>query len=138
MLGQVKVDDKSNEIKAILELLRVLALEGCIVTFDALGCQKDIAQTIVERDGDYVLAVKHNYGKLYQDLKDLFAGYPQVHFREVPRTCRRTVNKAHCRLEVRKCWTLADAGSQAYLRQRAGSANLRTEIMLVAQRRGEP
>jgi hypothetical protein len=68
VLGQRKIDDKSNEITALPELLRVLALEGCIVTVDALGCQTDIAETIVNQGAEYVLAVKENQGKLHEDL----------------------------------------------------------------------
>ena len=64
VLGQVKVDDKSNEITAIPKLLQMLEIAGCIVTIDALGCQTEIAQAIVERDADYVLAVKENQGHL--------------------------------------------------------------------------
>jgi len=135
VLGQVKVDEKSNEITAIPELLRVLELEGCIVTIDALGCQKDIARTIVERGGDYVLAVKENQGQLYHDLKDLFDGYREAHFRDVPHDYHRTVNKGHGRIEIRQCWTLADPDSLDYLRQRSDWADLRTLVMVVAERR---
>ena len=135
VLGQVKVAEKSNEITAIPELLRVLALEGCIVTIDALGCQTDIAQTIVERGGDYVLAVKENQGRLYQDLKDLFAGYQEAHFRDVPHDYQRTINKGHGRIEIRHCWTLADPDSLDYLRQSRDWTHLRTLIMVVSQRR---
>jgi len=135
VLGQVKIDEKSNEITAIPELLRVLEPEGCIVTIDALGCQKDIAQTIVERGGDYVLAVKENQGQLYQDLKDLFAGYQAANFRDVPHDYHRTVNKGHGRIEIRQCWTLADSDSLDYLRQRRDWAHLRTLVMVVAERR---
>ena len=74
VLGQRKVDAKSNEISALPELLQVLALEGCIVTIDALGCQTEIAATIVQHGADYVLAVKENQGKLYEDVRELFAG----------------------------------------------------------------
>jgi predicted transposase YbfD/YdcC len=72
VLGQVKTDDKSNEITAIPALLRVLALAGCIVTLDALGCQTDIAAAIVAQGGDYLVAVKENQKLLSQDLPDLF------------------------------------------------------------------
>jgi predicted transposase YbfD/YdcC len=64
VLGQLKTNVKSNEITAIPELLKLLEIKGCIVTIDAMGCQKDIAKTIVEQDADYLLAVKGNQGKL--------------------------------------------------------------------------
>ena len=72
VLGQVKVDDKSNEITAIPELMRVLEVSGCIVTIDALGCQKDIAAAIVDKGADYILALKENQGHLYDDVVELF------------------------------------------------------------------
>ena len=65
-LGQVKTDQKSNEITAIPRLLELLELNGCIVTIDAMGCQKEIAQGILDRGADYLLAVKENQGRLYQ------------------------------------------------------------------------
>ena len=71
-LGQVSTEEKSNEITAIPKLLELLELKGCIVTIDAMGCQKDIALGILEREADYVLAVKQNQGHLYEDIKDLF------------------------------------------------------------------
>jgi len=68
VLGQTKVDDKSNEITAIPELLNQLLLKGCIVTIDAMGCQKEIAEKIRDRKADYVLAVKGNQGTLHDDI----------------------------------------------------------------------
>ena len=73
VLGQRKVDGKTNEISAIPELLRLLNVSGCIVTIDAMGCQKDIAQTIRAEKADYILRVKDNQSKLKQDLEDWFA-----------------------------------------------------------------
>lgn len=72
VLGQVKVDEQSNEITAIPELLKMLVLTGCIVTIDAIGCQKDIAQAIRDAQADYVLRVKANQGNLLQDIEDWF------------------------------------------------------------------
>jgi hypothetical protein len=73
VLGQVKVDEKSNEITAIPVLLNLLALKGCIVTIDAMGCQTNIAQTIVDNEADYTLAVKKNQKTLYKAIQSLFA-----------------------------------------------------------------
>ena len=64
-LGQVKTGEKSNEITAIPQLLQMIDLQGCIVTIDAMGCQKDIAQGILDGGADYVLALKENQGRLY-------------------------------------------------------------------------
>jgi predicted transposase YbfD/YdcC len=71
-LGQVKTEEKSNEITAIPKLLKVLALEGCIVTIDAMGCQKAIAKQIIEQDGDYLVALKGNQGNLSEAVKAIF------------------------------------------------------------------
>ena len=71
VLGQRQVDEKSNEISAIPKLLEVLALNGCIVTIDAMGCQTAIAQAIIDKQADYVLTLKENQGHLYEDTRDL-------------------------------------------------------------------
>ncbi len=72
VLGPRKVDDKSNEITAIPELLKVLSLKGCIVTIDAIGCQKKIIKQIVSQDAEYVIALKKNQGGLYERVEKLF------------------------------------------------------------------
>lgn len=96
VLAQVKVSEKSNEITAIPELLKVLSIKDCIVTLDAMGCQSDIAEKIIEKEADYILAVKANQGQLYQDIQDEFR-FPksiQVHQSE---------DLGHGRIETRKC-----------------------------------
>ena len=72
VLGQVKVDEKSNEITAIPQLLKALKISGCIITIDAMGCQTEIAAEIIKQDADYVLALKDNQGNLFEDAKLLF------------------------------------------------------------------
>ena len=72
-LGQVRTAEKSNEITAIPQLLNLLDLQGCIVTIDAMGCQREIAQQIVDGGADYLLAVKENQGQLHEGIRDLFA-----------------------------------------------------------------
>ena len=72
VLGQVKTANKSNEIKAIPELLKLLELRGCLVTIDAMGCQREIAKQIVNKDADYLLAVKGNQKKLEQAISQMF------------------------------------------------------------------
>ncbi len=72
VLGQVKVDEKSNEITAVPELLDALTLKGCIVTLDAMGCQKNIAARIIDKRADYVLALKGNHATVHQEVKDFF------------------------------------------------------------------
>ena len=135
VLGQVKTDDKSNEITAIPELLRVLALDGCIVTVDALGCQTAIAAAIVAQGGDYLLAVKENQKLLYQDLRDLFHEAQAAEFRETVFDFVRSVSKGHGRLEIRRCWTIADPDFLDYLRDGRMWPNLRTLVMIERERR---
>lgn len=72
VLAQVKVDEKSNEITAIPELLKVLELHGCIITIDAMGAQKQIAKQIIEGGGDYILSLKGNQGNIHKDVEQLF------------------------------------------------------------------
>ena len=83
-LGQLKTEDKSNEIKAIPELLRLLEIEGCIVTIDAMGCQKDIARQIVDQRGDYVLALKGNQGTIHEGVWRFFEYAQERQFKDIP------------------------------------------------------
>lgn len=116
VLGQVKVDEKSNEITAIPELLRVLEVSGCIITIDALGCQKDIAETIIDQQADYVLALKENHGRLYEDVVKLFDDLEASDFRAYAYSYDQTVNKNHGRLETRTCYVIADQSILTHLR----------------------
>jgi len=134
VLGQVKVADKSNEITAIPQLLHMLELAGCIVTIDAIGCQREIAEAIVELEADYVLTVKENQGHLYEDIKELFDAAAEVNFKEVPHDYCRTVDKGHGRLEIRQCWTICDPQQVGYLRNLTGWRNLRTVVKVVDER----
>ena len=72
VLGQVRCQEKSNEITAIPELLKILDLQGCIVTIDAIGCQTEIVEEIVEKGADYVISLKGNQGNLHQSHQKLF------------------------------------------------------------------
>jgi predicted transposase YbfD/YdcC len=108
VLGQRKVDEKSNEITAIPALLKLLAISGCIVTIDAIGTQTNIAKTILEGQADYVLSVKENQGHLFEDISVLFA-VDQVHdFKYASLDYHKTVNKGHGRIEVRECWSTSN------------------------------
>jgi predicted transposase YbfD/YdcC len=101
VLGQVKTDEKSNEITAIPSLLELLLLEGAIVTIDAMGCQKDIAEKIVTAGADYVLAVKQNQEFLLDDIKEAFEQTP------VPAS-NSNLEKGHGRIEKRTCSVITD------------------------------
>ncbi|MDX9838918.1 MAG: ISAs1 family transposase [Azoarcus sp.] len=101
VLGQTATAEKSNEITAIPELLAKLALEGCIVTIDAMGTQTKIARTIRERGAHYVLCVKDNHPKLRDSI--MFAGIdPRGSL--APSSTHETKNPGHGRTEVRRCW----------------------------------
>lgn len=108
VLGQVKVADKSNEITAIPKLLNILDIAGCIVTIDAMGAQKAIAQQIVEQDADYVLSLKGNQGNLHQDVQQLFEWATQSAFNEIEHEVCKTMDKGHGRLEKRRYTLLSN------------------------------
>lgn len=110
-LGQVRVDDKSNEITAIPELLKVLYLKGCIVTIDAMGCQKEIAGQIIGKQADYVLALKGNHATALEEVELFFADavppcaeQPAGSVTPGTMAFRRTVEKDHGRIETRRYW----------------------------------
>lgn len=134
VLGQHKIDDKSNEITAIPELLRLLMLNGCIVTIDAMGCQTEIAEQIVDQEADYVLAVKENQPHLLEDITLFFALSVQNDFAKVDHTYHRTVNGGHGRVEVRECWAIAGEDSLSFLRGAADWPGLTTIVMVRCRR----
>jgi len=131
VLGQVKVDEKSNEITAIPELLRALALTGCIVTIDAMGCQREIAEQIVEQEADYVLALKGNQGTLHEDVAQYFAWAEKVGFKDISYTFDETVEKDHGRIEERRCWATDDI---EWLQQKAMWQGFQSIVMVEADR----
>jgi predicted transposase YbfD/YdcC len=131
VLGQQKVDEKSNEITAIPALLRLLELEGCIVTIDAMGCQKEIARTIVEQGADYVLALKGNQGVMYHEVELFFTGARQHEFWNIPYRFHHTVDGEHGRIEERRYWLVSELDWLAETRTWVG---LRGFGMVEAQR----
>jgi len=108
VLGQIKTEDKSNEIKAIPELLRIIDIKGCVVTLDAMGCQKEIAAQIIEQGGDYVLALKGNQGNLHKEVNLLFEKAQEDNFQDLPHDSHTTVDGGHGRIETRTYTTIAD------------------------------
>ena len=132
--SQVKVGDKSNEITAIPPLLELLALRGCIVTIDAMVCQREIAEQIVESGADYVLVVKENQGQLNDDLRDLFHGAEEYGFEGVPHDYARTLNKGHGRIETRECWVITDLYCLDYLRTKKQWTGLKAAVKISARR----
>ncbi len=134
VLGQRPVEEKSNEIRAIPELLRLLEVEGCIVTIDAIGCQTDIAQEIVEQGADYLLTVKENQPHLLEDMTLFFELAMQNDFAKVAHTYQRTVNSGHGRVEVRECWAISGEESLDFLRGAMNWPGLTTIAMVRGRR----
>jgi predicted transposase YbfD/YdcC len=133
VLGQVKVDDKSNEITAIPKLLRLLELSGCIVTIDAMGCQKEIASQIVGRGADYVLALKGNHSGLLEDVQQLFAYAAETNYADCD--YHKTIDKGHGRIEIRECWTTSHPDYFPFLRNASDWTKLSTLVMIRTERR---
>ena len=126
VLGQIKTDDKSNEITAIPELIKTLALEGAIITIDAIGCQKKITRTIIDEKADYVLQVKDNQQRLHEDIALFFQDSEKGSFD----SCE-TIDGDHGRIETRQYVTTSDidwlAGKHLW-------AGIKTIAMVVRQR----
>ena len=110
LLGQIKTDDKSNEITAIPALLNMLDVAGCIVTIDAMGCQKKIAEQIVKANGDYIFGLKGNQSGLYDEVKQLFGELQDGPFDDVEESCYVTENKGHGRHELREYHVVKNLG----------------------------
>ena len=133
VLGQRKVDDKSNEITAIPQLLDMLEIAGCIVTIDAIGCQTKIVEKIIAKQAEYVLPVKENQGKLHETLRLLFDDSAEM--RRVPCEYHRTVDKDHGRIEIRECWATSDPEYVRYIASLADWRGLQSVGMVQAERR---
>ena len=131
VLGQVKTEAKSNEITAIPTLLRLLDVNGCIVTIDAIGCQKAIAAQIVDQQADYVLALKKNQGRLHEDIDLFFQEAGQSDFQDVDYGYHHTVDGDHGRIETRRYWTTSDVD---WLPDKAKWKGLTTVAMVERER----
>jgi predicted transposase YbfD/YdcC len=130
-LGQVATDVKSNEITAIPELLKLLDLEGAVVTIDAMGCQKEIARQIVDQKGEYVLAAKDNQPHLVEDIEQAFDevlehGEPGVDFTEY-----QTVETGHGRQETRTCCVITNPSG---IRDAGLWSKLTAIVMVISER----
>jgi len=131
VLGQVKVADKSNEIVAIPKLLEMLSIEGAIVTIDAIGCQRDIAQRIIDKKADYVLALKGNQGSLRDDVELFVAEQKANGFKDTTISRAETVDGDHGRIETRATTVLHDV---AWLQQRHDWPGLKAVVMVDSTR----
>ena len=126
VVGQVKTDDKSNEITAIPELLDIIDISGCTVTIDAMGCQKDIAAKIIDKQADYLLAVKGNQGHLFDDIKDAFEQTPIA-----KQPIATTLELGHGRIEKRTCQVITDMD---WICNRADWKNISSLVKITAER----
>ena len=136
VLAQRKVDSKTNEITVIPELLDTLEVAGCIVTLDAMGCQKEIARKIIARKADYILAVKGNQGHLHEDIAYLFELYlKEPNPLQYVEAYAKTVDKDHGRIEIRECWTLSAAPYQQSIRNADDWEQLTSLVCIRRERR---
>ncbi|MEO1609980.1 MAG: ISAs1 family transposase [Pseudomonadota bacterium] len=131
VLGQKNVSDKSNEITAIPELLDLLAIEGAIVTIDAMGCQRKIASKIIAKKADYVLALKGNQSTLHDDIKLYFEEQSACSFKDVKADVHKTIEKSHGRIETRTYHVIDDI---AWLQERHNWPGLKSIIMVTSTR----
>ena len=131
VLGQVKVADKANEIVAIPKLLDMLAIEGAVVTIDAMGCQRAIAQKILDKKADYILALKGNQGSLRDDVELFVAEQKDKNFKDAAVSRHQSVDGDHGRIETRAVTVLHDVG---WLRERHQWPGLHSVIMVESTR----
>ena len=131
VLGQVKVAEKSNEIIAIPKLLGLLAIEGAIVTIDAMGCQRDIAQKILDQKADYVLALKGNQGSLREDVEVFVAEQKAAGFADTDITRDTLTDGDHGRIETRTTTVIHDV---EWLRKRHDWPGLKAVVMVESVR----
>jgi predicted transposase YbfD/YdcC len=108
VLGQVVVDEKSNEITALPVLINLLDVRGSLVTIDAMGCQTEIAAAIVAQEGDNVLALKGNQGTLHQEVAAMFAQAQATQCQGIAPDTYQTLEKGHGRIEEQRWWTISD------------------------------
>ena len=127
-LGQVATDQKSNEITAIPQLLKLLDISGCIITTDAMGCQSDIVADIIKRKGDYLLAVKGNQKGLYLSMKSLFND------ESIERDINTSENKGHGRLEKRTAQVISETAVMNRLKHKNNWISLNTIVKVTSER----
>ena len=126
---------KSNEITVIPELLNVLEIAGCIIAIDAIGCQREIAKKIIEKDAEYVLSLKANQRKLYQDVKLLFDDLEQSDYKAYEYEYVKTTDESHGRIETRECWYIFDLECLRHLRGFANWEKLSTVSRIRSEQR---
>ena len=131
VLGQVKVNEKSNEIVAIPALLDMMAIEGAVVTIDAMGCQRTIAKKIIDKKADFILALKGNQGALHEDVKVFVAEQKAKDFKDTTVSRHETVDGDHGRIETRRYTVIHDVG---WLQERHDWPGLQGVVMVESTR----
>ncbi len=131
VLGQVKVNEKSNEITAIPALLDMMAIEGAVVTIDAIGCQREIAAKIMDKKADYILALKGNQGTLREDVELLATEQKARQFKDTTVSRHETIDADHGRIETRTYTVIHDVG---WLQQRHDWPGLNGVLIVESKR----
>lgn len=131
LLGQVETNEKSNEITAIPCLLDMLDVKGSIVSIDAMGCQKGIAKKIIQKKGDYLLALKGNQGTLKNDIELFFNDAEKTHWKNIQYEQVRSIEKGHGRIETRKVFVVREVN---WLDQKHEWQNLSAIVMVKSER----
>ncbi|MBU8901237.1 MAG: ISAs1 family transposase [Victivallales bacterium] len=134
VMGQIKTREKSNEITAIPQLLKMLEIEGCIITIDAMGCQKYIAETIIDKNADYVFSLKGNQSNLHDDVRLFFQIQKESNFKDELFDYYESVDADHGKIEIRKYWTTSDI---SWLQGKENWKNLETICMVERERQFE-
>ncbi|MEG3929640.1 ISAs1 family transposase [Microcoleus sp. D3_18a_C4] len=133
VLGQMKVEDKSNEITAIPALLELLDITGSIITIDAMGTQTEIAKKIIDKKGDYVLALKANHPTLYNQVQEWFETASSQQFQGIDVSYEKRIEKGHHRREIRQVWSVPVSAIN-HLYQPRLWAGLQSVVMVVRVR----
>jgi predicted transposase YbfD/YdcC len=107
-LGQVRVDEKSNEITAIPRLLEMIDVKGRIITTDAMGCQRDVAKRVIDKKGDYVFCLKGNQESLHDEVRYFFEECEAANYEDVEHHYFESIEKDHGRIETRRCWVVEE------------------------------
>jgi predicted transposase YbfD/YdcC len=131
VLGQVKVNEKSNEIVAIPALLDMMVIEGAVVTIDAMGCQRDIASKIIEKKADYIVALKGNQGTLREDVEVFVDEQKALKYRDTNISTHQTVDGDHGRIETRNYTVIHDVN---WLQTRHQWPGLKAVVVVESQR----
>jgi len=136
VLGQEKTAEKSNEITAIPELLNSLAIKGCIITIDAMGCQKDIAEQIVKQKGDYLLALKGNQGHFHEEVASFLTIAKEENFKNIEHDFYEEIDAGHGRVETRRAYAVDFKKYKKHMPEGLKWKKLTTVVMVETLREG--